>query len=183
MASEEARAWAYFIVDKLGLPYTKAEIIRCAENMGIAGAWNEFIAKNPAYLELARYNRIDGPSDIGRFFRDASYADMRRTFPSKSHGRTVLGPHIISLRDYEKQKLHKKSEGDRYRVSFAELKQLNDALGKTVLHSAENGVEYGTGVVVAVDSGNGSITVEFEESGRRCLNFKYCLDNGYIRFV
>lgn len=182
MATVHARRWAYFIVDKLGLPYAKSEIIEFVDTAGGQAAWNKFVASDMEYLEVARASHIEGPDDIGRFFRDASYSGMRATFPSKSHGRSIIGPHIVPLQKYREQKRETEIERNKYRVSFSEMKNMRDTIGKTVFHSADNGLAYGKGVVVSVNGERGTIVVEFEDGSRRTLRYKYCLDKGFIRF-
>ena len=182
MSKKEAHDWAHFIVDKLGLPYVKSEIADCVENEGTSEVWNKYIASNKEYLDAAKANRIEGPADVERFFRDASYAGMRATFPSKSHGRTVIGPRIVSLQKLREQKRAKEKKNEQYKVSFLELNELKSSVGRRVVHSANNGVKYGKGLIVGINAENGTILVEFENGMRRSFNYKFCIDKGFVRF-
>ena len=183
MATEYARRWAYFIVDKLGLPYTKAEIIRFADFAEEQAVWDKFVASNKEFFEAAKANHIEGPEDVYRFFRDASYSGMRATFPSRSNGRTILGPRIVPLQRLREQRQESETEKGKYRVSLSELKELNDAIGKNIFHSAENGLVYGKGTVVGVNGEKGIIFVEFESGIKRTFRYRFCLDKGFIRFL
>lgn len=106
---------------------------------------------------------------------------MRKTFPSKAHGRNVIGPYILSLQRFKDQKLAE--EAAKQKPSSSELAELNAAVGKSIVHSAGNGLSYGKGIIVGVKEDNGSIFVEFENGSRKGLSYKYCLENGIIEFV
>lgn len=183
MASTYARKWAYFIVDKLGLPYKKAEISRFADSANGKAVWSRFIASNKEYLEAAKANHIDGPEDVDRFFRDVSYSEMRATFPSRSNGRSIIGPRIVPLHKLKEQQREAETERNKYRVSLSELKEHNDTIGKTVFHSADNVIVYGKGIVVGVDEEKDTIIVKFEDGNLRTFRYRFCLDKGFIRFL
>lgn len=182
MTTGAARDWAHFVVDKLGLPYTKAEITNYAKNACASDVWYKYVAANKEYLDAAKSNRIEEPADVERFFRDASYAGMRATFPSKSRGRTVIGPCIVSLQKLKEQEHANKVKSEQYRASFLELNELKSTIGKRIVHSANNDVKYGKGVIVGINAGNGTILVEFEGGMIRRLNYKFCIDKGFIKF-
>lgn len=183
MASNFARMWAYFIVDKLGLPFTKAEIIRFAETSSGQDVWDRYIASNSTFLAAAKANRIEGIEDVYRYFRDVDYAQMRSTFPSRSHGHSIIGPRILSLKMLKEQEQENEAKKNKYRVSLIEQRKLNDAIGKTIVHAADNGLAFGRGLIVDIVGEKGYIIVEFENGFKRKLNFNYCLEKGFIRFV
>ena len=183
MATNRARQWSYFIVNKLGLPYKKAEIERFADSKEDDAVWNKFIASKKEYLDAAEANNIGGPDDVFRFFRDASYASMRGTFPARSNGRTIIGPRIVSLQKLREQEGKAETEGNKYRVRLSESDELKDIIGKTIFHSADNGLVYGKGIVIGINEKRDTFTVEFENGDKRTLGYKYCLDKGIIRFL
>ena len=186
MRTTDARAWAYLIVDRLGLPYTKASIIRFAKEASESEVWEKFIACNPVYKEAAKANHIEGPADIYSFVEEASYAAMRSTYPSKSHGRGVIGPRILSLQQLKEQKRVNANKRESYTERLSEITQINvphELIGKIVYHEADNGITFGTGIITGVDEDKDTITVEFSHSGIKTLRYLYCVERGYIKFI
>lgn len=107
--------------------------------------------------------------DIYYYFREVSYAGMRSTFPSRSHGRGILGPRIISM-----QKLNEiKREQER-----ANSNTPKDVVGKNIVHAAPNSVSFGKGVIIEVEGG--IITVMFESCGKKKLNYAFCAEHNCI---
>ena len=183
MTKGDADAWVYFITEKLGLPYTKKQVFNIAVNGSAADVWNTFIASKTEYLDLAKFNRIFTPEDVEQYFRAIGYAGMRATFPAKSRGRGVLGPRVVSLKRFKELERIAEWEKVKYSMKLSQAPGIFDLLGRTIIHSADNGIEYGKGVVIDYDDEKGLIKVNFDDGTTRKLKYKYCLDQGYIIFV
>ena len=176
------RQWAEFIVDKLGLPYTKAEVTRFAECHSDQSVWVKFIASNEEYLNVAKANKIENANDVYSYYEGIGYANMRATFPKKSHGRSIIGHQILSFQMLKEREQAEKERLDRYRVSFFKAPKTS-LIGQDIFHAANNGVSFGRGKIIAIDEYKGTITVQFDDGALRVLLYKDCVDNGFIRFI
>ena len=96
MTYTEAKGWADFAF-KLGLPFTKKHLFETCRNLSWEAAWDLFIASNPLYSAAAKANHVYGPDGVRVYLEQVSYARMRNTYPSKSRGRSILGPRIIPI--------------------------------------------------------------------------------------
>ncbi len=171
--------WADFIVNKLGLPYTKAEVMRYADYNDDESVWDHFIASNEEYLHVAKANRIEDVFYVYGYYEERGYAEMRSTFPKKSHGRSVLGPRIISLKMLREKEA---AENKPWKPTKEAKIPLSELIGTYIIHDGSEGLSFGRGEIVAVSESNGSIAVQFDDGTFRQLQYRYCLENRLIRF-
>ena len=175
------RQWAEFIVDKLGLPFTKKAVMSFADGLPDEYVWDWFIASHEEYLNVAKANKIESVFDVYSYYEGRGYADMRSTFPRNSNGRSIIGPRILSRQMLKEMEQSQKDELAKYRVKLSEAPKPS-LIGKIIFHSANNGVSFGRGEITAIDEDKFTITVQFDDGALRVLRYKYCIDNGFIRF-
>ncbi len=185
MTLTRAKQWADFII-KLGLPFTKASIIRFATNADDEDVWNHYIAANERFLAAAIANHINSADDVESYFREVSYAHMRSTFPKRSHNRSIIGPRIIPLQKLQMPtpKPSNVAVPDET-TKEGPLQQIDtpaELIGKRVLHEAEDSTKsFGPGIVTGVDGTR--IIISFENAGTKTLSYGLCMSRGYLTFV
>ena len=167
------------------MPYKKSEVIKYAREATSDDVWQRFIASNPAYLKAAHENKIDGPSDVTWFFEQASYAAMRSSFPSRSHGRGIIGPKIVSIQQLEKQKQEELEKKEHFKEKLSEKAKSNqpsiqkDMIGKRIVHTASTAASFGAGVIIAVKGE--CITVDFDSVGKKPGEIRFRLDTVSVK--
>ena len=182
--------WTYFI-KRLGLPYTDKQVSEFMDQCNSDNdVWDRFIASNPLYLAAAEANKIYGPFDVMSFLEQASYAGMRATFPSKSHGRGVIGPRLVPLRKLQEDGILPGARKEKPLADKATApaprketrKQVHKSLmGTQVVHVGANGVSFGKGVILGYK--DDVITVRFDSVGLKKLKYSESLEKGYIKLV
>ena len=184
MTNIEARAWADLFV-KMGFHYTKAEVTRFATGRDGKQVWSKYVLSNPVYTEVARINHFQDEFDIYSYLEHISYANMRSTFPSKSHGRGVLGPRIVLLQQLRKENRITEINPKRPQLNPEKNRSgpLGHLIGKRIHHAADNGVVYGEGVIIDVDNDRGWIIVKFSDNEIRNLGYQRCRDKGFIKLI
>ena len=183
MTYTNARQWADLIA-KLGLPYTKAEIIRFGRQTNSTAVWKKYIASNPLYLDAAIVNKIRTPDDVESYFEEISYAGMRSTFPRKARGRSIIGPRIVPLYELLRTKqlpIKKERTTNSKNRSYPEIEIPRNIVGKKIIHAAPNLISFGPGVIKNVKGD--IISVVFEDAGERHLSYSRCIHNNFIRFI
>lgn len=185
MTSTRAKQWADFII-KLGLPFTKADIIRFATNADDKDVWNHYIAVNKRFLAAAIANHINSADDVESYFREVSYAHMRSTFPKRSHNRSIIGPRIIPLQKLQMSMPEPSNvvvpDGATREGPLQQIDAPAELIGKRVLHEAEDSAKsFGPGIVTGVDGTR--ITISFENAGIKTLSYGLCISKGYLSFV
>jgi len=186
MSSTWDRRWAYFIVNKLGLPYKKKDIMDFASSFPDSNVWDKFVASNPLYKKVAEINRIYGPSDVYDFFEQASYAGMRSTFPSRARGRTVIGPRILSLKMLYDQGIlpeikEKECASTVKEPDCTKIPLPNDLVGKTVIHKSLKSISFGVGKIISEEKE--IITVDFLDFGIKKFWYPECILKGYLEII
>lgn len=174
-----AKQWADFL-KKLGVPIKRKSIINYIEGEQYIRdqdeIWDHFIASNREVLEAAHYNKFFGVDDIDRYYSDISYAAMRSTFPSKSHGRRPIVPRLKTIQEIGKER------GNRDVLRNAENKDFlcsviqDNLVGRNIVHKS-----YGPGIITRQNE-NGSIEVNFNSVGKKYLSYRFCVINQLISF-
>lgn len=185
MGTSDGKLWAYFIVDRLGLPYKKSEIINFACEASADAVWERFISSKPLFKKVAEKNRMYGPSDVYGYLREASYAGMRSTYPSRSHGRSIIGPRILSMKMlYEQGILPENPPEQKPKTEPCNIEKIKtpvDLVGKEIVHTSPKSTSFGKGVVIKVQ--NDIITVDFADIGKKQLYYPECIQKSYIRII
>ena len=151
MASAEE--WAY-ILQKLGAPYKKKAVIDWIANQAVSqeDIWNHYIQSNSLLLKAANASKLYSAEDIDWYFRQVSYARMRGTFPNRSHGRSIIGPGIISVhRLAEEEYQQKKQSGN---LTEADIPIPQKLVKSRIVHN-----KFGPGTIKKLNN-NGIITGE-----------------------
>ena len=186
MPSVRAQQWAYFL-KRLGFRNSKSSIMIFVDSASDDEVWNRFIANNPYALEACKESHIINPDDIYWLFRQISYAEMRSTFPSRSHGRGIIGPKIVPMKinpepiNVESNKQCKKQTAMFVNTSCKVQEDENllseDFVGKRIIHTS-----FGEGTIIETQISN-RIVVQFDDYGNKTLSYKVCLEKGYIAFI
>lgn len=102
MSKSYSRAAAKILV-QLGLPYSVYTLDYYISRYSLGAAWSYLIEDNDIFYTAAILNRITKPLDIDRYISDINYAGMRSTYPSRSHGRTIIGPRVTPITELIEQ--------------------------------------------------------------------------------
>lgn len=174
-----AKQWADFL-KKLGVPIKRKSIINYIEGgryiRGQDEIWDHFIASNRDVLEAAHYNKIFGVDDIDRYYSDISYADMRSTFPSKSHGRRPIVPRLKNIQEIKEEESNKNARCNANYKEFLCSAIQDNLVGRNIVHKV-----YGPGIITQQKE-NGSIKVNFDSVGEKYLGYRFCVINQLISF-
>ncbi len=148
--------------------------------------WERFIANNQLALEACKESKITKPDDLHWLFEQISYAGMRSTFPSKSHGRTIIGPRIVPMKNLiklpnEEINKHNNLTDDYAGVSDNRKKDKNlvsgGLLGKRVRHKS-----FGEGTIIGTKKYN-QIIIQFDDIGEKTVVYDFCLEKNYLIFI
>ncbi len=186
MTNREAKEWAN-LIQKLGLPFKKTEVIRFAVGRSYQDVWNEFIASNPLHLKVAEFNHLNSTLDVLGYFNAIRYAHMRSTFPPKARGRSIIGPGIISLQRMLEEEKQEEERLKRYREPLRKNTDgknegnIHNMIGKKIVHTSIYGVSYGIGIVKAIKGD--LMTVEFENCGKKVLSYSVCVQRKLIEIL
>lgn len=166
-----SKEWADFL-KKLGLKNTKKHIIEHIESNQLSNdeIWDYFIESNELMKETACANRFYKASDVDWYFREVSYVKMRGTFPSRSHGRSLIIPRLITAEDIKAQKAASITNAKRPPIPSA-------VCGKRIIHRF-----FGPGVITDRNS-NGTINAAFDAAEQKKLDYHLCVSNGLIEFI
>lgn len=168
MTLARARLWADFLT-KLGVKITKKRIVDIivSRGMGDYETWEYFVESRSQVREAANYNRFYNELDVESYFCEVSYKKMRGTYPSRSHGRTLIAPRLITIQDIERQCPRKKE------TPVSKVALLDHLIGKQIVH-----VTYGQGIIVKACATY--IAVDFETHGNKTLSYQLCKSKGLI---
>ena len=161
--------WATFL-SKIGLKITKKHVSAYIHThfSNSQEVWDYYIESNELVKETVRANRIRNPDDIDAYFREVSYAQMRGLYPRRSHGRSMIIPRLLTIKDIEitlaQESYAKKALQKKYKIQA-----LDALIGKQICHKI-----FGTGRIISAFSDR-YIEVLFDNCGTKKLDYDLCV--------